>query len=177
MEGGGMYKKIFIGLAVLVCVVVLAAGMSFAKNAGTSGAEIIDIGTIYMVDSYGSTVQQNFFDLGATPWVYFELPSGAGSQNIAIQTSWNYDGELQDFFSMVVQKGTTEVWYSADDWDSMQALGTWCVVAQYDANSPFTSGKGTAKFTVTPEPVSSVLFLAGSATLGFRHFRKKRMNA
>ena len=30
--------------------------------------------------------------------------------------------------------------------------------------------------TVVPEPVSSILFLAGGATLGFRRFRKKRRN-
>ncbi len=167
-----MYKKIFIGLVVLVSAVSLAPGTSFAKT----GSEV-DIGTIYMVDSYGSTTQQDVFALGVTPWVYFEIPSGVGSRNIAAQTSWYYEGELQESFPVLIREGTTEVWYSLDTWESYQSVGSWCVLAQYDATSPYTTGKGTAKFSVTPEPVSSVLFLAGSATLGFRHFRKKRMNA
>jgi hypothetical protein len=33
---------------------------------------------------------------------------------------------------------------------------------------------GSVTFAVAPEPVSSILFVIGGATLGFRHFRNKR---
>ncbi len=37
-----------------------------------------------------------------------------------------------------------------------------------------SSGTLTGEFSVVPEPVSSILFITGGATLAYRHYRKKR---
>ncbi|HDK16578.1 MAG TPA: hypothetical protein ENG75_01375 [Nitrospirae bacterium] len=61
-----MNKKLFMGLAVLVFSLALVAGTAFAAG---SGGKTIDISTIYMVDSEGSTTQQGIFGWNDTHWL------------------------------------------------------------------------------------------------------------
>ena len=167
-----MNKKLFMGLAVLVFSLALVAGTAFAAG---SGGKTIDISTIYMVDSEGSTTQQDICGWNDTPWLYFELPSDAGSNNIVAE-SWWYDADdvLQGH---LVSYDTSTIWQTLGDWDNVKSLDGWTVTAKYTATGPNTNGAGSTGFTVTPEPISTILFLTGGATLGIRRFWKKRMSA
>ena len=163
-----MNKKLFMALAVLVFSLVLVSGTAFAKT--------YNITTVYTVDSYGSTTLQDTYAWDEVPWLYFELPTNAGSNMIVASSSW-YDesGDLQYSISNDYSKGTTQIWQTpGNNWNPL--LGDWSVTASYTAKGPKTNGTGATSFTVTPEPISSILFLTGGATLGFRRFRKKRMS-
>lgn len=57
--------------------------------------------------------------------------------------------------------------------------GTWDLTDTNYGDIDLTHGSyngGFAAFTVVPEPISSILFLVGGATLGFRRFRKTITN-
>ncbi|GEM_PF-1614850 len=184
-----MNKRLFTGLMVFLLSVGLVATTAFARGGNTTNT--INIEIIYTVGSSGSTAEKTTFSWTEVPWLYFELPSGAGDRNIVTQSWWKDPGNtLQGYIYSSEADGTLRVWHSLGNvkWDQVKTEGQWTIVAQYDATSQNTTGKGTTNFTVTgpppppppviPEPVSSILFLAGAATLGIRRYlNKKRTTA
>ncbi len=82
-------------------------------------------------------------------------------------------GLLRDTQSRVTSSYPTDpliLCFSIDNWDLIKEVGTWNVKATY-FNSLFKKdGKGgfgctTVPFTVTPDPISSVLFMVGGIVL------------
>ncbi len=180
-----MNKKLFTGLIVFLLSVGLVATTAFARGGGDNNT--IPIQVIYTVGSSGSTLQQSTFSWSETPWLYFELPSGAGTNNIVTQSWWKDPDNIQrEYITQNEADNTIQVWQSlgSDRWNAIKREGQWTILAQYDTMSPQRTGTGSTNFTVTgppppviPEPISSILFVAGGATLGIRRYWKKKRPA
>ena len=164
-----MYKKLFIVLAVFIFSLAVLAGSAFAK---------VSITDLYTVGSSGDTTLQDTFTWNEIPWLYFAVSGSNMNGTYTAESWWNDPGSppTQYDVSGTYGKGTTQVWLSLADWNSAKKMGLWTVDAKY-SKSKSNSDTANTSFTVTPEPISSILFLTGGATLGFRRFWKKRMSA
>ncbi len=133
----------------------------------------------------GSTEQQDVFDWGETPFAYigFDVININTRGPLELTWSWYFDTDLFNAVASESQRIShfddpfLDIWNSLDDWDNYAQVGNWKTVINWE--NPVLLSKGgwdsqTVNFTVTPEPVSSVLFLIGGATLAVRHYRKKR---
>jgi hypothetical protein len=134
----------------------------------------------YTVASNGSTDYVNEFALnGAKPWLYINAPLTTVLNGMALSW-WDAPSESAPEFMFVNPVSSNQIWVSLNDsvWDSIKEVGTWNVDAYYSLSTldsgSFTvvSNPGAASFTVTPEPVSSVLFLLGGAGLIARRFKR-----
>jgi len=128
---------------------------------------------IWTVASPESTDPQSVFYWDQTPWLYLELP-WAG---LNFTGSWWEDPEGEFHFADngVDDSGNLEIWISLDNWDMVKSPGEWYI----DAFTSYADGSiliGQTSFTVVPEPVSTVLFISGGATLLIRRFWKSRRN-
>ena len=151
-----MGRKIWVAFAVVLFSVFVLANSAFAVQPSFY---------IHMTYNDGNTEDVvTTFGWEQQPYLYIHLPSEARTYTI----SW-WDppgGELfYDCFKVTI--GEDEVWHTLGDWfddpDGSRQLGLWNVRADY---SSFTgSGSDTTSFTVTPEPLSSVLFLIGGISL------------
>lgn len=163
-----MYKKLFMVLAVFIFSLAVLAGSAFAK---------VSITNLYTVGSSGDSTLQDTFTLYETPWLYFEVSGGSKWNTYASESWWFDPGSTQQGYVTIDYAGdVTQIWHSLSNWDSVKSMGLWTVDAEYSEGS-WNSDTASTTFTVTPEPISSILFLTGGATLGFRRFWKKRMNA
>lgn len=153
-----MNKKIIRGLVVFLFLASVWANSVFA-----------DFDAIYMTDSSGSFISQTIFDWGDTPWLYLKLPESG--LNV---TQSNWKDPDSNYYFIGSDPGTEqEIWLSLNDWDSIKRTGLWEAEAVYSyASGSFSSG--STSFTVSPEPISSILFVTGGATLAVRHYRKKK---
>ncbi len=131
----------------------------------------------------GSTTQNDVFDWGEEPFAYigFDVVDLNTRRPLELTWSWYFDTEL--FIASESQRIShfdepfLDIWNSLDDWDNYARVGDWRLVMSWE-NDVLCDvggwGSHTFNFTVTPEPVSSVLFLIGGATLAVRVYRKKR---
>jgi len=138
----------------------------------------------YTVASNGSTDYVSEFAIdGSKPWLYIKTPLTTVVSGLAM--SWWQDDPQTITPELAFDGGVTsgQIWLALDDttWDSIKAVGTWDVSGYYSvATTDFgtppqisnLAGDATFNVTVTPEPVSSVLFLIGGAGLVARRFRK-----
>ena len=173
-------KTVIAGLTLALFLVLGALNCAYA-----------DFASIFTVGSNGSTTQQSTFTLDQTPWLYVELPEGNLNWASAAGSLWFYDSNIipkgvagdSDFTSPY----TREFWLKLDNWDSVAKVGDWHVAAGYELGTPINLfgkeiiipkdvGVGCTSFNVTavPEPISTVLFVLGGATLAVRRLRKGR---
>jgi hypothetical protein len=130
---------------------------------------------MYMTSGYGATNERTEFDWTDTPWLYLKLPDSGFN---LITTLWKSPDK--DNYVIRSKGYENEIWLSPGNlWDEIKEEGTWKIKAHF--TSPFSSphsGHETAGFTVAsaivPEPVSSILFIAGGAVLACRRYLKKR---
>ena len=154
-------KKFILLIAVLFLTIGLRGGIASA----------IPFEDIYTVDSNGSTTPKNVYSLSETPWLFLEIPGQGFNFKGAKWFDPSFD--LRSINAMV--SFSSQNWFTPFNWNSIKEPGVWTVVAGYiDPFPALTRGIGVAKFTVTPEPVSSGLFLLGAAALAAKRFRRKR---
>ncbi len=130
--------------------------------------------TLSMVDNENSFTLQPDATYGWTqkPWLHVNLPSSVLDYTIGW---WSPESGSPIFNTFKVTSGVTDVWHGISDWNSARALGKWNIRLDYSSGSEFISKN--ASFTITPEPISSALFLLGGAGLISRRFLRKRQKA
>jgi len=159
----------------LMIIAVLFVMLAFTTPAS---ADITDFLAIFTTDSYGSTTPKTSFGWNETPWLYVKLTSAA----LNVTSSWWLNPSLNPLASVIESGARDEFWLTPVDqygnsiWDSIKALGTWTINAEaHFATIPMDKNTGSTIFTVTPEPVSSALFLIGGAALaGSKLYRSNR---
>lgn len=146
-----------------------------------------DFSQYKIVGALNSTVEKTVFSFDETPFLYLKLPQ---TGDVFTGTFWS-DPDSLSFFSSTQQTSsplTTTVvgsdptlisglerWLSLANWDSIKKAGTWEVASNYFYTNGAT-GTGLASFavTVTPEPVSMMLFFVGGAPMAVSLYRKHK---
>jgi hypothetical protein len=178
-----MKKKSSIRLLLVIFSIILTSGL-LANSASAISSGPFE--AIYMVDSQYSTVEKDVFNYtDPSPWVYLKIPE-AHAFNLSLTFYTSPTGD--DYWTYDLNNTGNEIWISLDsgyyglstaiDWVDIVEIGDWNVTAKYAGCIPNCDlYYGSTGFTVVPEPVSSMLFIVGAATLGFRRFRKKSIAA
>jgi hypothetical protein len=133
------------------------------------------ITTIYMTDGEGSYIQKDTFSSNEIPWLYFRVPIDPGDQKVT-STSW-WSDIFGNSYQVRERENEIDIWHSIKRWNSIKTEGLWIVEAEYSFGTGRDKvwGSGSTSFTVTPEPISSILFVTGGATLAVRYWRKKKI--
>ncbi|MFH0985867.1 MAG: PEP-CTERM sorting domain-containing protein [Candidatus Omnitrophota bacterium] len=95
-----------------------------------------------------------------------------GTETIATQQESYFDGDGTDYGS-----GSLEIWKGLDNWTGVSGVrkaGDWTVNTEWGYNGSDYTEFAKSSFTVTPEPVSMVLFGLGAGVLGLAQFRRKK---
>jgi hypothetical protein len=167
-----MKKGIFIGIIFLVFfITTLVTNTVFAITGSF---------TAYTVGKENSTDPVPIFDWDETPWLYISLPYSG----LNVVASW-WESPSNNFY--FVGSGPSydqEIWLSLDSgfdssgnpitWFDVREVDVWNITVGYfysDGKMDSTS----VNFTVTPEPLSSILFVAGGATLAARFYWRRRI--
>lgn len=163
-------KSLKSGIIIIVGLFLITLWMNTVKAHAASS-------WIYTVESDGSTTFEDEFTLtGEKPWLYMNIPGDPVLNGLAISW-WDAPSNTQQELVYDGSVSSNQVWLALDDatWDSIKEVGAWKVDGSYSIvtnNFDVVQEKGSANFTVTPEPISSVLFLVGGAGLVARRFRK-----
>ena len=138
----------------------------------------------YMTDE-GSTVKKDVFGWDEKPYVFIQFDVDELNTNwpLFVRWKWKFMGKGHPFweFERVTDfsDNPLNIWDSLDNWDSCKKVGKWRVETAWWSPTLYNSGKeglGRHKvnFTVTPEPVSSILFLVGGASLAATRLRRRK---
>lgn len=132
-----------------------------------------DFDAIYTVGSGGSTTLKDSFGWNEHPWLYLDLPSSAWAYTVSW---WNPNGTSLFYSDFAVTDGVDQVWHTLNNWSAPggpRQLGLWDIGADYSI-APGYRSTGSTGFTVTPEPLSSVLFLIGGISLAAARLRRRK---
>lgn len=145
-------------LLVIVFAVLVSIGNA---NAG--------IESFYTTDAEGSATAKSNFGWNEKPWLYVKLSENAKHLT---STWWNAPNG-GSFDASIGNSSATTHWLSLSNWASVKTIGTWTAYGNAFYNTGVISNAST-NFSVTPEPISSGLFLLGGATLALRIHRKRK---
>lgn len=127
---------------------------------------------LYTTDDDKSTVAKTTFDWDELPWLYLNV-SGAAGKLLTASSTWTSPGGTP--YVAGDELMGSKMWLAfVSDWSSIRATGVWNIDANYSYSGG--SGTGSTTFTVTPEPLSSALFLFGGLVLA-AGYRKKKTKA
>ena len=163
-------KKILVAVSALF--VALSTSPAFA-------APNVNFVNLYTVSAAGSQIANSVFGFNQTPYLYLEVLDAGISSHATIFSDWKFSSTILDSENAVGGNNVKKFWLSPLNWNSIKQVGQWDVDASYRVNVTSNNqlmrfGSGTAKFTVTPEPVSASLFILGAGALAARGLRKKK---
>ncbi len=138
----------------------------------------------FMVDAPGSTTPKDTFSLNEKPVVFLEFDRDSLETRLPLLVGWKWIVENDTTASFAAKlisdfpKDSLLIWGQANNWDAVKKVGDWQVETSW-LNVGFLDLKGGAgskliNFTVTPEPVSSLLYLAGSAPIAVGLYRRRK---
>lgn len=164
--------KRIIEVAILAVMIIF----SYVEKAEAKPKKHFDF---YMVEAEGSYDQVKAFDFSDTPWVYVHMPK---KDDYRLTISWWYGTDP----TLVIYGDSQDVWVSLAggwdknkwiEWQDIREPGTWSVSADYKYFCKNKKGHELIRFevnpSVVPEPISSILFIVGGATLGVARLRKQ----
>jgi len=145
----------------------------FSTTNNASAAFTFD--KIKMVGTEYSTLEQIYFGMDETPWLYLKLPESSfggplGDLNITF-SSWESPDDIKYSFSGGVSLDR-ENWLTVPNWDAIKTHGQWDVDASYVGMAG--AGCGQTSFTVTPEPWAMVLMAIGGLPIAANLYRKRK---
>ena len=163
-----MQSRKFTGTVVFLFFTIILTNSAFATYFAT-------FDEMYMTGGNGSYESKTEFGWTETPWLYLKLPETGLNLTGAV-----WESPDQDYYLTGDIGYGDEIWLSLGSyWDEIKTAGEWEIKAGFVR--PFSSpqaGFGSTSFSVAlphaPEPVSSILFITGAATLGFRRYCRKR---
>ena len=144
-----------------------------------------DLYSLYPVGGSGNAVEKNVFTFDERPFLYVHLPE---SRLNFVSSFWNApNGDFH--FASHGPSVDQDIWLTLSNWETARALGTWNVNAGYlfaegDSEGACKGSCGAGQtsftvtespFTVTPEPMSTSLFIVGGLTLAAMTRRKKNI--
>jgi hypothetical protein len=175
-----MFKKFFLILMILgICL------FSVEDN-----AEAVVEWDFYTTDK-DSSIPKVEFGWDEQPYSYLFIDRDSFDtipEVLDIKWQWFYVDDLyyeEHYFYFPWNESTDEegnfrIWESPQYWLSMREFGDWSarVVWRAEIEGNWTGYRWRSfDFTVTPEPVSSILFITGGAILiGRRYLRRKKYN-
>ena len=176
-------------VAVFMLVLLLCSGTAFAKNdksvVNGGGNGIVDI---FMADFEGYDNTASFtpassFHEDDAPWLYLKLKDSVtqvsgnwwfwnkGNQDALLTfDTLNLSSDIWDTRSSDNPDGTKNLWITRLDFDDYAAHDQWWHINNVHSNNP--NGGGSAKYRVTPEPVSMLLFVLGGGAFALSRRRK-----
>ena len=166
-----------------IIVLSIVTGVLLISTSNASARELdLSMGA-YMTDE-GNTVEKDVFGWDETPFMFmqFDVDDLNVKRSLHLNWVWWQDGEWPvslEFDKLTDFSGDSlNIWQAPKNWDNHREIGEWNVRATW-WNPSFCSDKGgwgTSKvnFTVTPEPLSSILFLIGGTALVARRYLKRK---
>jgi len=153
-----------------------------AQPAAKAWAAIGDYAAFYTVASSGSTSATSEFTLDSKPWLYLKFNT---TGDVVNSVTWSSPTVFDIDTSAVVVENLTstysEYWISMSDadWNTYAATGEWNVAAlsRSGLKGNYTYYIQDKDFTVTPEPLSCVLFLTGGGLLAVLKRKRKAVKA
>ena len=164
--------------------VLFIAGLIFMSSANAAwaitGPSLRHFDALYTTTAYGSYTEKNSFSLDETPWLYAKLPEVQSGDVTSLLTNWVDGGTASLDASEQNTDAIAEFWLTPSDWDAVKHAGPWDIKTYFAVDKPGPLAIGDLyggsevspqvtnpyRFTVTPEPVSAVLFLLGGSALG-----------
>lgn len=174
-------KNLFLKFALPLAVLLL---LTVKAQATTT----LDYNTVYMVTGENSqtlsgTVDNYQYHANQTPWAYLKLRLSDLNLTAPLHLLWswsNFDNSAinetkLEHISLSGLNDDKEVWSEAPQpwWANNGGHGKWTVDMAW-LNHKGTLGTSTTDFNVTPEPISSALFLLGGLPLAGALLRRQK---
>jgi hypothetical protein len=127
---------------------------------------------------YESIEQKTVFGWEEVPYAFIQFDVEDLNTKKPLTVWWKWKHENGKWYTFQWDSTTDfpheklNIWYSPEEWDEVKEIGTWTVQATW-RNPGSGGGMMKTDFTVTPEPLSSVLFVTGGTLLVARVLRKK----
>jgi hypothetical protein len=165
-----MNKKLLMESMISLLLTTTVANIAFAKK------PFVHFDAIYMTDAYGSYTERATYAWDEIPWLYLRFPENGLGFNIT-RAWWESPGG-DSYFTRNTGYNEQEIWLTLGDyWYEVRELGEWDIRARFflhERGSHPVLGIGATSFHVIPEPVSSILFITGGATLVVTRYLRKR---
>ncbi len=133
---------------------------------------------------YNSITNEYHYNNGQTPWVYLKLKLADLNLAAPLKVLWSwssftdpYDTQNQyNEYNLAGLSTDKELWSATPEpwWSAQSNHGKWTVDVAW-LNAQGSLGTSTATFNVTPEPISSALFLFGGVPMAAALLRKKKV--